>query len=159
MFVFFMVKKKNSPLETQQFYTSSQIIPTWDGPHWKNYWFNWLGLFFSNFEMYINPKRSGLVHRAPVSQYQCHPGGIFAAAAATAAILTVDVHRWQHYGHFGSTSFVVAGGRKEEMVLRTSRGRRSLRVKAQLNDEAKKVTGCSGLIMENWRWGSDFGGT
>lgn len=29
----------------------------------------------------------------------------------------VDVHRWQHHGHLGSASFVVAGGRKEEVVL------------------------------------------
>lgn len=44
------------------------------------------------------------------------PRRVFAAA-----ILTVDVHRWQHHGHLGSASFVVAGGRKEEVVLRTSR--------------------------------------
>lgn len=102
--------------------------------------------------MYINPQQSVLMHRAPVSPYQCHPAGLFAAAAeATAAVLTVDVHRWQHHGHLGPPSFVVAGGRKEEMVLRTSRGGRSARVRTQLNDEAKKVTGCSRLIMENWR--------
>lgn len=112
-------------------------------------------LFFSNSEMYINPQRSVLMHRAPVSLYQCHPAGLFAAAAAaaeaTAAVLTVDVHRWQHHRHLGPPSFVVAGGRKEEMILRTSRGGRSAGVKTQLNDEAKKVTGCSRLIMENWR--------
>lgn len=88
--------------------------------------------------MYINPRRSALMHRAPVSQYQCHPGRFYAAAAATAALLTVDVHRWQHHGHLGSTPFVVAGGRKEEMILKTSRGGRSPRVKTQLGDGGQK---------------------
>ena len=31
--------------------------------------------------------------------------------------LTVYVHGGQHHGHLGATSFVVAGGRKEQVIL------------------------------------------
>lgn len=61
----------------------------------------------------------------------------FCSCCASAAVLTVDVHRWQHHGHLGSASFVVAGGRKEEVVLRTSRGERSPGVKTQLAPRPK----------------------
>lgn len=36
---------------------------------------------------------------------------------STAAVLTIDVHSWQHHRHLGSTSFVVAGGGKQQMIL------------------------------------------
>lgn len=39
----------------------------------------------------------------------------------SAATLTVYVHRWQNHRHLGSTSFVVVGGRKQEMILRAEK--------------------------------------
>lgn len=44
-------------------------------------------------------------------------GNCCAAVPSTAAVLTIDVHSWQHHRHLGSTSFVVAGGGKQKMIL------------------------------------------
>lgn len=36
-------------------------------------------------------------------------------------VCTIYVHGRQHHRHLGSTSFVVAGGRKQKMILRTEK--------------------------------------
>lgn len=108
--------------------------------------------------MYINPQRPVLMYHAPVSQYQCHPGGFLQllrqcrrpyrwcsslAAPRTSWVGFLCCGWWQEGG----------GGPEDEQRRKVTGSENATRAKA------KKLTGCSGAIMENWQWGFNSGGT